>query len=315
MGTSEDAEKAGSKNAANSNDAPKLAEANKSAETIADSPKIDSPAIVPAQGEPAESTLTLAEAPEIVSPLPAPEAAAPAASAAATVRPEDQLQNQPTPSFMRATAAKVVGKIRQQRLVPIAAALLLTAGAGVLAGSIGTLGFERWTDGSATNQNSASRVLSDAMTRLNSDLVALKFGLDQSAKAASATNAQIANIAGRVDRIERAQDSGAKLAKLSEALDRLEKRMASTTASDTTGSIPEVRLPTPSPLREAAKPPVVPGWVLRNVYDGAALIQGRAGLIEVEPGDPVPGGGRVEAIRRQEGRWVVVTTKGLIVAP
>jgi hypothetical protein len=59
---------------------------------------------------------------------------------------------------------------------------------------------------------------------------------------------------------------------------------------------------------------VVPGWVVRSVYDGTALIQGRIGMIEVEVGDPLPGGGRVEAIRRQDGRWVVVTSKGLILA-
>ena len=37
------------------------------------------------------------------------------------------------------------------------------------------------------------------------------------------------------------------------------------------------------------------------------------GVIEVEPGDVVPGLGRIEAIRRQDGHWVVVTSKGLIV--
>ena len=31
-------------------------------------------------------------------------------------------------------------------------------------------------------------------------------------------------------------------------------------------------------------------------------------------GDPVPGLGRIDAIRKQDGRWVVVTSKGLIVA-
>jgi hypothetical protein len=54
--------------------------------------------------------------------------------------------------------------------------------------------------------------------------------------------------------------------------------------------------------------------VVRSVYDGAALIQGRIGMIEVEVGDPLPGGGRVEAIKRQDGHWVVVTSKGLILA-
>ena len=37
------------------------------------------------------------------------------------------------------------------------------------------------------------------------------------------------------------------------------------------------------------------------------------GDIEVEPGTSLPGAGRVEEIRRQDGRWVVVTTKGMIV--
>ena len=60
-------------------------------------------------------------------------------------------------------------------------------------------------------------------------------------------------------------------------------------------------------------PLTVPGWVLRRVYDGAALIEGRDGIVEVEPGMVTPGLGRVEAIKRQDGRWVVVTSRGLIV--
>ena len=46
---------------------------------------------------------------------------------------------------------------------------------------------------------------------------------------------------------------------------------------------------------------------------GVALVEGRRGIIEVEPGTSLPGAGRVEEIRRQDGRWVVVTTKGMIV--
>jgi hypothetical protein len=36
-------------------------------------------------------------------------------------------------------------------------------------------------------------------------------------------------------------------------------------------------------------------------------------MFEVFAGDPVPGLGRIDAIRKQDGRWVVVTSKGLIV--
>jgi len=54
--------------------------------------------------------------------------------------------------------------------------------------------------------------------------------------------------------------------------------------------------------------------VLRDVYDGGAVVEGRSGTYEVYAGDPIPGVGRVDAIRRQDGRWVVVTSRGLIVA-
>ena len=59
---------------------------------------------------------------------------------------------------------------------------------------------------------------------------------------------------------------------------------------------------------------MVDGWALRDVGNGGALIEGRGGIYEVYAGDPVPGLGRVHAIRKQDGRWVVVTSKGLIVS-
>src|SRR6266536_640466 len=78
-------------------------------------------------------------------------------------------------------------------------------------------------------------------------------------------------------------------------------------AAETTGSIAA------APGAKPAKPGVVDGWVLRKAYRGAALVEGRYGIIEIEPGDNLPGVGRVEEIKRQDGRWVVVTPKGLIV--
>ena len=60
--------------------------------------------------------------------------------------------------------------------------------------------------------------------------------------------------------------------------------------------------------------PIVQGWSLRDVSHGVAVIEGRNGFYEVYAGDPIPGLGRVNEIRRQDGRWVVVTTKGLVVS-
>ena len=73
-------------------------------------------------------------------------------------------------------------------------------------------------------------------------------------------------------------------------------------------------VPAAAPKVEVGRLPTVEGWILRDVANGGALIEGRQGVYEVYAGDPVPGLGRVDAIRRQDGRWVVVTSKGLIVA-
>jgi hypothetical protein len=66
------------------------------------------------------------------------------------------------------------------------------------------------------------------------------------------------------------------------------------------------------PKPDVGRLPKVEGWVLRDVGNGGALIESRQGIFEVYAGDPVPGLGHVDAIRKQDGKWVVVTTKGLI---
>jgi hypothetical protein len=42
------------------------------------------------------------------------------------------------------------------------------------------------------------------------------------------------------------------------------------------------------------------------------VVESRCQLFQVAPGVPLPGLGRVEAIRREGDAWVVVTQKGLI---
>ncbi len=54
------------------------------------------------------------------------------------------------------------------------------------------------------------------------------------------------------------------------------------------------------------------GYVLRDVRDGFAVVEGRSGLREVAPGDTIPGVGRVRGIERRGAEWVVVTSVGVI---
>jgi hypothetical protein len=71
----------------------------------------------------------------------------------------------------------------------------------------------------------------------------------------------------------------------------------------------------PSYGRETGSPemPVLQDWAVRDVYNGIAVVQGGRGAPrEVEPGDELPGGNRVLAIRRLGGNWAVVTEQGII---
>src|SRR5438067_1873977 len=127
-----------------------------------------------------------------------------------------------------------------------------------------------------------------------------------SASAAGASSASPANDIPKLD--------PAKLAKTLEVVERLEKRAELAPAKETTGSVPPPPAAAAAPV-QPPQPSVVPGWTVRDVYRGMAIIQGaRTGPIEVEAGDTVPFLGRIEAIRRQDGHWVVVTSKGIIAA-
>jgi len=167
----------------------------------------------------------------------------------------------------------------------------------------------------------ANRALEATVARIDADIAALKASVEHTAKA---NTAQFSKTSDRLDKVEKAQaEPAAKLAKLSEAVDKLRAAPAAPAAAaaapaaakDVTGSIsPPATTPAAAPKAEVARLPTVEGWVLRDVTNGGALIEGRRGMFEVYAGDPIPGVGRVDAIRRQDGRWVVVTGKGLIVA-
>ena len=169
-------------------------------------------------------------------------------------------------------------------------------------------------------------VLEASVARIDADILALKASVEHTSKVGQS---QYNKTSDRLDKVEKAQaEPAAKLARLSEAVDKLRAAAsagavpvaaAPVAAKDVTGSISPpataaVATPVPLPKPELARLPTVEGWVLRDVANGGALIEGRQGIFEVYAGDPVPGLGRVDAVRKQDGRWVVVTSKGLIVA-
>ena len=59
---------------------------------------------------------------------------------------------------------------------------------------------------------------------------------------------------------------------------------------------------------------MVRDWSIRDVRDGYVYVQGHGDIYQVVLGAPLPGLGPVQQVKRQDGRWVVTTPKGLIVS-
>jgi len=217
------------------------------------------------------------------------------------------------------------------RLALVAALMAIAASFGAVGGSVGVAKFGPFFASApppvapVAKDNVADEVkaLKDTVAQLRAttrslsdNLAALK---NTVATSNTAQNTQISKVSDVLDRVEKAQADLRKTAAAT-PVTAAPAHMASTTqataaASDVTGSVKQ-QTPVPMVLGEPPqnlKPPVVPGWVLRRVYDGAALIEGRDGIIEVETGTITPGLGRIEGIKRLDGRWVVLTSRGLVI--
>jgi hypothetical protein len=210
------------------------------------------------------------------------------------------------------------GMFGKRRLSAMAAVVALAAVAGALGGALATAGLSHFAGGDAAS--AANTALEASVARIDADILTLKASVEHTSRMGMS---QFNKTSDRLDKVERAQaEPAAKLAKLSEAIDKLRAAPAPVAAApapvaarEVTASITPAAAAAPAdtPKVEVARLPTVEGWVLRGVANGVALIESRRGIYEVYAGDPVPGAGRVDAIRRQDGRWVVVTSKGLIV--
>ncbi|MDA9507236.1 hypothetical protein XI09_21920 [Bradyrhizobium sp. CCBAU 11386] len=216
----------------------------------------------------------------------------------------------------------------KRRLSAMVAVVAIAASVGAISGALATAGMMHFA-APAPAQVADTSALDASVARIDADLVALKANVEHTSKTGLS---QFNRANDRLDKLEKAQaEPMARIAKLSETVDKLRatppaapaQAAAAAPAKETTGSIAPTQVATaaaaPAPVpaaprTEVGRLPTIEGWVLRDVSNGGALIEGRGGLYEVYAGDPIPGVGRVDAIRRQDGRWVVVTSKGLIVA-
>ena len=156
-------------------------------------------------------------------------------------------------------------------------------------------------------------LLRKQVSGVSENLDGLRTAVDQSSKA---TNDRFGRFAENLDRIERVSSSSTvKLDKLAQAQaqapapaavasqspSQTMPMIASAVAPEITGSVP------PSAPRK-----VVKGWSVRQAYEGIAILQGPNGVIEAVLGQQVPGLGRIEEIKNENGRLVVESSGGVI---
>ena len=229
--------------------------------------------------------------------------------------------------------AGFVGEVRRWAMP--AAFLALAGSAGWYAGAQSSMAVSAHhrvaiESSLASDVKAASAALASLDARLKS--------LEDSPKADPAVKPAIDILARRIDEIARTQTAavtqttarfertdkelGARVDRLGERMERIEKQVS---ASAPVSSIPKVAAaPAPSTTSIARVAPeasdnadeadakAIRNYVLRDVFRGGALVESRQGLMEVFPGVVLPGAGRVRSVERRDGRWVVITTAGII---
>jgi hypothetical protein len=104
---------------------------------------------------------------------------------------------------------------------------------------------------------------------------------------------------------------GEKLAALTGRLERIEKAVTTASVPASPAAVSPVQPLPPKP--QEAGTAKLPGYILRDVDDGIAVIEDRRGAIhELMRGEMLPGVGRIQKIERRGNAWVAVTERGII---
>lgn len=273
--------------------------APKPAEAKAELPVVESPSISPAT-EPAPAAAEPQSEPVTIAPVSEPAAEAPASEPAA---PESVVDLQSE----RVARSRFALRPRHKRYALLAASVTIAAALGAVIGAVATGGFAKppRTDVAGLEERKA---MQQSIAHLSKELTTLKINVVAANKSAQT---QIAKISERLSR-EAAEITGS-----ISAPQTMPPQTAPTQAALTQVAAP---LPPPRPatqiatIETPARAPIVTGWTIRDSRDGYVYVESHGEIYQVVPGAPLPGLGPVEQIKRQDGRWVVVTPKGLIVS-
>ena len=153
----------------------------------------------------------------------------------------------------------------------------------------------------------------------------LQAGLENVQSGLTSARNEAAQLNSKLDKVEQP-----KLAQLTDRVGKLEKNAMDMASTASIAPAPAKVVVAPPPQKPqpakvasaedphkalddaAAKPQVLPGYVVRDVYEGVAYIESKHGPMEVVPGVSIPGAGVVKSIDRQGKGWTVTTTKGVL---
>ncbi len=188
-----------------------------------------------------------------------------------------------------ATAEAAVSRGHSSRFLMLAGSVAFAAAFGSFIGSVSGSGLVRFLDPAAPISSVQTTTDAARETKLElAELSAIKTSLDGASRSTST-----------------------QLVKLSDRLDKLDQRSASV---ETTGSIATASAAPPAPpAAPKIADRILQDWIVQDVQNGRALLQSRyGGMFDVGEGSMLPGVGRVDSIKRQDGQWLVLTERGTI---
>jgi hypothetical protein len=234
----------------------------------------------------------------------------------------------PKPASVPVRPAVLVAKAPEPRppwVVPLAT--LAVAVALVVSACTGVIVYLTMQPGQPNvAANAEIRNLRDTVAQLrrqvsgvSENLDGLRTAVDLSSKA---TNDRFGRFADNLDRIERVSSaSTAKLDKLAQVQPPAPAPVPASVASQPQGQAMPMMAQAPATEITGSVPPpataprkVIKGWSVRQAYEGIAILQGPDGVIEVVLGQQVPGLGRIDEIRNENGRLIVLSSAGAIMA-
>ena len=187
---------------------------------------------------------------------------------------------------------------RHKRYALLAASVTFAAALGVVIGALASDGFSASVKPDVATIEE-SKAMQQSVARLGKEITTLKASLEQANKAAHT-----------------------QIAKISERLDHATAEVTGSIAAPQTTAPIMAPLPTPRPAQRvaAAEPPpparmpVVQSWSIHDTRDGYVYVENHGEVYQVQLGAPLPGLGPVQSVKRQDGRWMVLTPKGIIVS-